>query len=443
MDDKLILWEPVELEVIPPSATTALQIASVAIQLSAKDRNQIIHALDHGLYEMGVNHLWIKSMSALKRELGSLGSEFLGEMLNRSDVDEDDDAEDILSDKDALRLAEELGIVSATEGLRLRQTQELVIHFARKDFQEAELSSEQMDQAEAFRALRSCVKNILGKPKIEVAQKFVDFRSELLSTQIKVSSPSLNMLKASPYFFRKLALNILLSACRSATGALLELALGNINVLLPVLWDEIRQPEKMQVGRAYSDVYSEGLSVATQGLKKALLKVKGFDFVPETLRSDSFSKAAQEILDAHDGWDNFYSELAPVRNLEKMGSVIPAHALSSCTTALLAVKIGNCYGSSNTASPIASSMLAKYTTDRWKYYLDQCFPGDIRILMKLTEDKPRSKWIKLCNDYNFESIEIKNKNVKNLVIASLANDSSGLLKAQKKITLDYYGKRAK
>ena len=100
-----------------------------------------------------------------------------------------------------------------------------------------------------------------------------------------------------------------------------------------------------------------GLQTQTAGLKQALLKVRGFNYVPENLRSQTFLKAAEAIvLRAHEGMNNFYNEEAPTINLEKLGTVIPAPALGPCITALLCVRLGNSYGTCWAAVPIASKM---------------------------------------------------------------------------------------
>lgn len=442
MTDKLTLWEPTAAEIIPSTATTMTEITQCAVQLTSKDQRQISRALEAHDYEMGINYLWLKAMTALKRELGSLGIEFLGEMLGRTDVDDDDDVQDILTDKDALRLAEELGIISSIESLRLRQTQELLSHFTKNEFRDSPSAHEEMDDAEAARALKACIRNILGKPRIEVAQRFVEFREALLTGQLSEESPTISLLKASPYFFRKLSISILLSSIKTSTGAHLEIALGNLNVVLPVLWGIVRDTEKWQVGHTYAEVYASGNSSATQGVKKALLKVHGFDFVPENLRSDTFVKTADLIIKAHEGMDNFYAEESPVSALEKMGTVIPAPALASCTSALLAVALGNRYGSSFTAGPKAMGMLEKYTTDRWEYYLNQCLSSDIRILNKLSDPKPRNNWKHLALKSKFGDVSLKDEDIRRLVKASIEGNHGALLTAQEKLLLKYYGKRA-
>jgi hypothetical protein len=443
MTEKLTLWEPTPAEIIPATATTLTQITQCAVQLSPKDQRQIARALEAKDYEMGVNYLWVKSMAALKRELGTLGVEFLAEMLGRTDVDEDDDVQDLLSEKDALRLAEELGMVNSTEALRLRQTQELVSHFAKNDFGEPGLSTEEMDEAEAARALRACIKNIVGKPHIKVAHRFVRFREDLLRKPLSDNDGTIDLIRSSPYFFRKLAISILLSAIKSSTGASLEIALGNLNAALPNLWDTVKETEKWQVGHTYAEVYAAGNSFATQGVKKALLKVRGFDFVPENLRSDTFAKAAQEILRAHDGMNNFFTEGPAVRALEKLGTIIPAPALAACTTALLSVTLGNYYGASFTGEPLARALLERYSVDRWEYYLNQVLPGDVRILNKLDDSKPRSRWKKLARDCAFDSLAVKDITIRMLVDASIEDDDGKIQRAQASILRNYYGKRAK
>ena len=100
------------------SLKTPETIADHAIQLSKRDKRQIIAAYKAEHYEIGLNFLWLRTIAALKRELATVGITLIGEMLRKIDVDEDDDVEDILTVRDTLMLAEELGIVSKTDAMR-------------------------------------------------------------------------------------------------------------------------------------------------------------------------------------------------------------------------------------------------------------------------------------------------------------------------------------
>ncbi|MFZ2403847.1 MAG: hypothetical protein WAW41_01845, partial [Methylobacter sp.] len=361
----IALWQPESGDLLPANVKTPTEIAQYAAQLSAKDKKQIISAFESEHYEMAVSYLWGKTITALRKELSTVGVGLLAEMLGKSGVDEDDDVNDILTDKEAIRLAEELGIVSKTNGMRLTHTYDLIKHFSQLEISESD--SEDIDECEALSSLKACVRGVLGRPKIEVAKKFIEFRGALEAETLNEEDHRVDMLKGSPYFFHKLTISVLMNAAKKNSGANLEHTLANINVLVPIIWNNLRDTEKWQIGHTYAEAYADGKSTVVSGLKSALLKVKGFDFVPENLRSDTFVKAAEAILRAHDGFNNFYNERAPVKNLAKLGSTIPTPALPACISALLCVVLGNAYGVGWTAEEEASQILSKITPDRWAY----------------------------------------------------------------------------
>jgi hypothetical protein len=436
----IVLWQPENGELLPATAKTPAEISEYAAQLSPRDKKQIVAAFDSGHFEMGVNYLWGRTLNALKKELSTVGVGLLGEMLGRPDVDEDDEVDDILTARDAIRLAEELGIVSATDAMRLRHTHELVTHFSQMDINESSL--EEIDESEALSSLKACIKSVLGRPKVEVAKKFVDFREALEGDAINEGDQRVEMLRGSPYFFKKLTVSVLMNAAKKNVGANLEHTLANINVLIPSIWPDLRDTEKWQVGHAYAEAFADGKTTAVGGLKSALLKVRGFDFVPENLRSDTFVKAAEAILRAHDGMNNFYNEAAPVINLSKLGTTIPTRALPACITALLSIVLGNFYGVAWGAEAEASKLLGRLSIDRWSFYLNNAFPSDTRILSKLSEDKPRSNWMKLAARYKFAEIQIKNKTTGLLIKGTIEGDEGKVTRHARKLLEEYYGKNA-
>ena len=387
---------------------------------------------------MGLSFLWSKTIASLKQELGTVGIELLGEMLGKAGVGEDDDVEKILTTHDAIRLAGELGVVSRTDAMRLRHTHEMVAHFSRLDAEERE--QEEIDESEAVASLRACVKSVLARPKVEVAGQFVEFRRALESELFEAGDEKIHTLTSSPYFFLKLTINILMNSARTAVGATLEHCLANTNVLLPEIWRNLRDPEKWRVGHTYAEVYAEGKKTSVAGLKQALLKVKGFDFVPENLRSNTFISAANDVLRAHDGMNNFYKELAPINKLSQLGTSIPTPALPACLTAVLSVVLGNPYGVSWGASTAASKMLKKMSPDRWRFYLDEVLPNDERILGKLAHTKPRERWMRVVESHGLTELQLKNRNVSNLVdAAGQRRDGDVEQKAARLLRLYYDG----
>jgi hypothetical protein len=88
-------------------------------------------------------------------------------------------------------------------------------------------------------------------------------------------------------------------------------------------------------------------------------------------------------------------------------------------SAILAVKLGNSYGTSHAAIPTADELLKRLTKNQWEYYLNECLPGDELVLQKLSwYAKPRSRWIELVDKFQLPAKADKSSLVTKLLAAS-------------------------
>ncbi len=163
-----------------------------------------------------------------------------------------------------------------------------------------------------------------------------------------------------------------------------------------------------------------------RGVRKALLKVQGFDFVPENLRSNSFKRAAQAVLTAHHTFGNFYAEPEPTKQLARMGTSIPGPALAECLRAYLSVFLGNAYSHSWDAASIAERELKKVSRDRWELYLSKIFPAEQDLLFKLNEAKPLKRWTELVAALGLAQYAIAQSSVAKLIEASARQSLTGV-----------------
>ena len=435
----VMLWAPKDAVALPSTATTPSAIIEYASQLSQKDKNQIVSGFNSESYEMTMNFVWTKAMAALKRDLAKVGMRFLGEILGKGDFDENTNPTTALSHSEAIMLAQEFGVVSSTEAMRLRHAFEQISHFVDMEGNDAD-PEEGMDPAEAVQALKACVKNILGKQKVEVSTQFAEFRSLLERQVFKSDSNEVQNLLISPYFFRKITLEILLNLAHSSKGAQLENALANLNVILPLIWSTLHENEKWRIGTSYSAAYSSGAQVASAGLKSALLKVQGFDFVPENVRSHTFLKAAEKLIEAHEGMNNFYNEPGPLKELRALGTIIPIPAFPVCATAVLCVYLGNPYGLCNAAQSDALAVLGGFTGDRWEYYFNECLPSDARMLNKLSYEKPKARLTRLVSELNLGKLNF-NVKARRLIEAAASGSVEKISGAINQLRTDYYGRQ--
>lgn len=419
---ELVVWQNTAIPAIPKEVSKIEDLVTYGIQLQQKDKKQIISAFNNNAYEMVSTYTWTKAITSLKNQLSKMGVSFIAEMLDRPDINEHTDIQQAISEFEAIRLAEEFGVISGTAAFRLKKAMETVTHFNQPELDEDE--ENEMTQDEARTIVRTCIQGILGYNKIEAAIDFKIFRVELEEKTLTEDNPYILKLVQSPYFFHRTVIRILLSIVKTSNGAQLENSLANSNLIMPMIWKNLQHPEKWQIGRTYSELFTNGQTIATSGLKRVLLKVKGFDFVPEDLRSSSFIKAANEILVAHEGMNNFYNEPKSVSTLYNMGSVIPTPAFPICITAILCIKLGNNYGVSNGAQGIVNEMLKNISQDRWIYFFKECLQYNERLLYKLMNSKTLERWLGLFSEslIDVALLEIQEKDLINLLKYTKEND---------------------
>ena len=414
MSRSVIVWKEPAGTVVPKTAHDSLEIVSVASALSSRDKKQIVNAFNSESYEMMAGFVLSKTLSQLKVALATLGMAFIGEMLGRADIDEDSVPTVSISNYESINLARELGFISSTDAKRLTQHLELLSHFESLNNEDAEV--EEMSREEAISFLRTSVNAVLGRESNIAPVEFLKFRSELEGRTFKNADQEIQLLQDAPYFFKKTTLSILLAGLKSKAGAQFEHRLGNIVVIVPILWQSLRDSERWSIGQSYAEVVASGIAPAVIALKKALTSVQGFDFVPETLRSSTFSAAASNIIEVHMALNNFYNEPAAIAALAKLGTTIPWPAFPICMSSIMAVVLGNRYGRSTIAQAEATSLLSRLSTNQWDYYLNECLPGDELVLQKLAwYSKPRVNWFNLFSAFRISERNIKNRLVRRLL----------------------------
>lgn len=425
------LWRPPPVSFLLPRHATPEQMTTAARQLTLREQSQVLTSFQNGNYEMASTFLWARAMAGLKKQLASLGVQFLAELLERPDIKPQDAIANVITDYEALRLAEQLQMFAGTEAMRLRHAMELVSHFS--EVPEGDETEREMMQEEALTVLRACVQSILGHEKFVGVIEFRKFRQRLEEETFQTDSSEIVSLVAAPSFFQRTTLRVLLAMTKTETGASLQHALANLELVIELLWsDYLTKPDKWLIGKTYAELSGSGNKVAAAAIGRSLAAREGFDFVPESLRSNSFIRLAQRVLEAHHGFNNFYNEPEPMKLLSLLGSTIPEPALAECITATLAVKLGNFYGVSMAAQEHANRVLEKVRTDNWVYYFDEVFPHDQEILGKL--DTPRSKtigqWQLLVEEKGFHSLQLERNDVMKLLAASRGGgDSKSIIDA--------------
>lgn len=409
MEQNKLLWKVEDKNVIPSHLTDVQQIIpfSNPSNLTLKQQQNIIKAFNNQAYDMAVEYVWKKAITNLREHILELGEDFVGELVQRPDVGIKMGLESILTDYNVIQIAEQLGMISHAGALDLRQSFEVIQFY---------FSSEAVKEEAEFDALRvasiikSCVVNILSQPNMEIAVDFTNFRNRLFDENIPAKDPQLLQLISSSLFIIRTVITILCSSIRTKDGAIQEHSLNNFKVILPLIWKKISSDDKWRIGALYKDVMSDGDKKSAIIIKSALAQVAGFDYVPENLRSNTFIEVAQKLIDVHYEFDNFYKEPRVIKELASLGSIFPKPAMPRCIKALLLVYMGNFYGRSTVAWPIAQEQLNRLSQDDWVDFLENVLPYDEQLVGALASNgRQREYFVELLKTKNLMQVELADK----------------------------------
>ena len=374
MNNELVLYTASSGITITPTASDVPAMMTYNRALKQRDADKIVQAVNAGLYDMAAEYIWSRTINILKKDIMQFGDEFVAEMLDRPNGDIDS-----ISEYEIISLSADLGFINKTAKMEFLQYSETIQHYMSDTDPDEEYPSTKLVDM-----VRSCIKHVLGYDTVEYEVPFVTFRERLKSEVVNASHPVYSQLMSSPYFYKKTITKTLLNLAKTLQdSAERENVFANIGYIIPGIWSSLSSDDRWAVGRSYAQANSDGDINLSKSLKSLLIKIKGFDYVPENLRSNSYIKAAKDLLSAHFGMNNFYNEPAYAKVLSEMGSSIPAPAFGTCMTAILACRLGNRYGYSWSAQQYLNVLLDRVSPDRWLYYFETIFPTDETILYKL------------------------------------------------------------
>lgn len=424
MSDKIQLWKAAQVSIVPQEAENIQGIicSSDVTNLSENQKNQIIGAFNAKAYDMAAEYVWRKTITKLREAILNLGNDFIMELLQRSDSDDNLQIDSLLTDYNTINLAEQLGMISCEGALDLRQSLEtLQFYFS----SEASKEGCYLGKLKVLNIVLACVKNILSKPNMQVALEFTQLRDKLLKEDIKEDDIEISQLKLSSLFFLRTVCTVLSSAIKTKQGAVLEHSVNNFKLIIPLIWNKLTDDDKWKIGFLYRDVVSDGNTKAANGVKIALLKNGGFDFVPENLRSQTFIKAAHNLIDKHFEYDNYYKEPRAIKELANLGTVIPEPALMQCMKAYILVYIGNFYGRSISAVDIAEKQLTLISTEQWIQFFDRMLPYDQDLLGALysTSLKPIRNFYELLRTLGMNKLTMETSSGKQLYRAIILKNT--------------------
>ncbi|KEH89317.1 hypothetical protein Z967_10680 [Clostridium novyi A str. 4540] len=412
-----LLWESPSGIVLPKKADVPT-ILNYNIQLKPKEIIQITHAYNSEFYEMTAEFIWTRAINLLRKKVLSLGVDFVSDMI------EINNHEYIcnLPPFEVINLAYELGFINKLGRLRLKNNSEIIQIYSDRDINE-EMTEEQVKEI-----IRTCIQYILGQDDSNLNLEYNNFRDRLKLEQI--DKTQLDMILNSPYFYKKTTTRTLMNLLKETDGAEFSNVSSNILEIIPHIWQSLLSEEKYFIATSYAKYANDGNNKYISVLKNLLMKVQGFDYVPENLKSLTFIEAAKRLISTHYDINNFYNEPKAVKNLSSLGTIIPKPALKVVIDATLLIKMGNSYGISWGAQEYADKILDSIHSEQWRSYLDSQLSSSEYVLQKICcNDDRTTRWMNIVEKYDLNTLDITNPLIRSLLdksIAKRANEVSSI-----------------
>ena len=205
----------------------------------------------------------------------------------------------------------------------------------------------------------------------------------------------------------------------------LDVTLQNTILVLKALWNKLDENERWYIGIAYAQAVSAGNSQLAKTIRTVLNSTKGFDYVPESTKSDTYRKTARHLLSKHNEFNNFYTEPDIAHLLSSMGSSIPKAAIIDCLTAVLICRLGNSYGVSNAAQGYLDNILDTISSENWSYFLNELATNS-ELLYELAFVNRNNGvimlWSNIVIKYNLHKLILNDKKIIDLIKASSQTD---------------------
>ena len=393
-----------------PLVTNVSELLRFGVALPQPVRDKVATYYQIGDFVTAANSVWNRAINLLRKRILSLGEEFVADMVESDDLD-------YVRNLPAYRvidLAHELGFIDKAGRRKLQSANEQNNFFNNTDAEDYE----EMPQDEANIIIKNCISYILCTKDDSFGLQFNDFREKLKTGDIsELYDGDKAIFATCPYFYLKTTVRSLLKLFRDTEGIEFDNVTRNMNVVFPIIWDRLKIEERRALADAYTD-YSESDGTRENIIKGVMLRVRGFDYVKENVRSREFIQTAKKLIDIHFGMQNFYNEPRAIKDLEDLGTVIPKLAIKECVTAILYVKLGNQYGTSWKAEEVADRMLSNLTEEDWRTYIEEYMIKELTLLDGIERvKKMRNKWKEVVKKYKLKKIGIIAPKAKSLLIS--------------------------
>lgn len=332
-----------------------------------------------GLFDASLNYLWNETVKDLRNKVSrfdivyffdiTVGNSAQGEKFkNEADLEK-------LPDWQLIRGCHEIGIITEVGFQHLDYIRNMRNHASAAHPNQIEITGLQL-----ISWLETCIREVLANEPNEPAIKIRALLNNLRHEQISESElPSIEAgLDSLPETQADSLLRAILGMY--ADSNISSQAKDNIRIIAKSVWKVVSDEARREIGVQQATHAANGNTTKSNLIREFIEVVDGLKYLTEVTRSAEISDALDNLMTAHEGWNNFYTEVAPARLLHRIvpdNGDIPGAVISKYVKAITMCRIGNGYGVSWNASDYYDDLLARFQDVQIRSFINLLYNSEV------------------------------------------------------------------
>ena len=320
--------------------------------------SKMIAAVAVGLFDAALNYLWNELVNELRRRVVGFDLRYFFDIAAPGDLrkhlkDEDDLAR--IEDQSLLRAAREIGLLSEVGFQRLDH-----IRYMRNHASAAHPNQVTITGLDLANWLQVCIREVIMTPPDTVTAE-----TGRLLGNLKKDRLDENAVMEAALFFDQLPperadtlangfFGLFTDPARSAVIA------DNVRTLWPDLWQFVGEDTRRSYGVRHARATANAETDVATAARELIDLVDGAAYLNPEIRAVELKQALEELMDAHQGYNNFHTEGAPARRVRAIvgdQGDVPAAVRTEYIKTIVETYLGNGYGVSAVAAPVYREML--------------------------------------------------------------------------------------
>jgi hypothetical protein len=374
-----------------------------------------------GLFDAALNYLWDETIRNLRQKVAKFDLEYFYDSVitdqdRRAKLKTDVDLEK-LDDWELIRGCRATGIITEMGFRHLDYIRDM-----RNWASAAHPNQNELSGLQIVTWLQTCIREVLCKEPsglvIEVRKLLSNLRKEQLSA---ADIPPIRA--ALPELPEDLSASLLRAVLGMYTDVKLPADVrNNIKLVAPDIWRVCSEEPRYEVGLKFATLEANGEISRAKLAREFLDLVDGLPYLPGSRLELEISTALDALMSAHNGYNNFYNEPGPARQLQRLippSGEVSANVIKRYVKTVVMCKIGNGSGICWAAEPTYDDLISRFSDKFIFWFAD--LPLDAEFSSRLLLGKCADRYLAVASSLYMKVVNAQLKQVLQFILNMPAN----------------------